>query len=568
MTPILSRLFSRMLATLFIGLLLSPLTLSAQANPAPKVAAAELVEPELEINPLVTEADELRKLIDIKVSETQQLLKEQSQTTAEDYDAYGRRIASRQLAILDEMDNLCSNILEQEQQNLETAEIRKYAGKLLDAAGEKLIAYIDLVEASQESAADPMQKPGSHIPLDRLYQSLGKQITLRESLGMDVTRQKEDLSRRVITRAERLSGRIEISKESEQAITKKVSAEPTNKEHQLALLDIQEKVAKQAKSLSVTITIMNTLEMDSSAYQRLLIKSTGDITTGILDKGVVTGLFAEWFDEAQTTIRENGAVIIFKLFIFSLVIFIFKMLANIVGKLVERSVSTSSLQLSNLLQDMIISSASRIVLITGVLIALSQVGFSLGPLLAGLGVAGFIVGFALQDTLGNFASGMMILIYRPFDNGDLIETGGVLGTVASMNLVSTTLLTIDNQTMIIPNNKIWGDVIKNITNQRHRRVDMVFGIGYGDDIEKTEKVLHDIVTSHDKVLPLPETTIRLHKLNDSSVDFIVRPWVNTADYWDVYWDITREVKMRFDREGISIPFPQRDVHLYQESTNT
>ncbi|ARN73555.1 hypothetical protein BST96_05135 [Oceanicoccus sagamiensis] len=557
-----------MLATLFIGLLLSPLTLSAQANPAPKVAAAELVEPELEINPLVTEADELRKLIDIKVSETQQLLKEQSQTTAEDYDAYGRRIASRQLAILDEMDNLCSNILEQEQQNLETAEIRKYAGKLLDAAGEKLIAYIDLVEASQESAADPMQKPGSHIPLDRLYQSLGKQITLRESLGMDVTRQKEDLSRRVITRAERLSGRIEISKESEQAITKKVSAEPTNKEHQLALLDIQEKVAKQAKSLSVTITIMNTLEMDSSAYQRLLIKSTGDITTGILDKGVVTGLFAEWFDEAQTTIRENGAVIIFKLFIFSLVIFIFKMLANIVGKLVERSVSTSSLQLSNLLQDMIISSASRIVLITGVLIALSQVGFSLGPLLAGLGVAGFIVGFALQDTLGNFASGMMILIYRPFDNGDLIETGGVLGTVASMNLVSTTLLTIDNQTMIIPNNKIWGDVIKNITNQRHRRVDMVFGIGYGDDIEKTEKVLHDIVTSHDKVLPLPETTIRLHKLNDSSVDFIVRPWVNTADYWDVYWDITREVKMRFDREGISIPFPQRDVHLYQESTNT
>jgi len=197
-------------------------------------------------------------------------------------------------------------------------------------------------------------------------------------------------------------------------------------------------------------------------------------------------------------------------------------------------------------------------------VALSQLGIALGPLLAGLGIAGFIIGFALQEVLGNFAAGVMILVYRPYDVGDLIEAAGVSGKVDEMSMVSTTIMTIDNQTLVVPNGKIWGDVIKNVTAQRIRRVDMVFGVSYGDDIPKTEKVLADILREHPKVLADPEPVVRLHKLNDSSIDFVVRPWVLTDDYWEVYWDITREVKMRFDREGISIPFPQRDVHFYDE----
>jgi small conductance mechanosensitive channel len=199
-----------------------------------------------------------------------------------------------------------------------------------------------------------------------------------------------------------------------------------------------------------------------------------------------------------------------------------------------------------------------------VLIALSQLGIQLGPLLAGLGVAGFIIGFALQDTLSNFASGMMILIYRPFDVGDLIEAGGVTGKVSEMSLVSTTVLTVDNQKLVVPNNKIWGDVIRNVTSQQMRRIDMTFGIGYSDDIAHAERVLTEIVQDESRVLADPEPVIRLHSLGESSVDFVVRPWVRTADYWEVYWDITRKVKERFDAEGISIPFPQRDVHLIQQ----
>jgi small conductance mechanosensitive channel len=140
----------------------------------------------------------------------------------------------------------------------------------------------------------------------------------------------------------------------------------------------------------------------------------------------------------------------------------------------------------------------------------------------------------------------------------------VFGTVHDMSLVSTTILTIDHQTLIVPNAKIWGDVIKNVTAQDTRRVDMVFGIGYGDDIRQAERVLKSIIEAHDKVLKDPEPTVKLHELGDSSVNFVVRPWVKTDDYWDVFWDVTREVKLRFDSEGISIPFPQRDVHVYPE----
>ena len=156
---------------------------------------------------------------------------------------------------------------------------------------------------------------------------------------------------------------------------------------------------------------------------------------------------------------------------------------------------------------------------------------------------------------------MMILAYRPYDVGDLIEAGGVSGRVSHMSLVNTTILTFDNQTLVVPNGKIWGDVIKNLTYQKQRRVDMKFRISYADDPDHAERVLRQIVADHEKTLDDPGPLIKLHELNESSVDFIVRPWTKTADYWDVYWDITREVKRRFDAEGISIPVPQRDLHI-------
>jgi small conductance mechanosensitive channel len=160
----------------------------------------------------------------------------------------------------------------------------------------------------------------------------------------------------------------------------------------------------------------------------------------------------------------------------------------------------------------------------------------------------------------------MILIYRPYDVGDIIESGGVVGRVNNMSFVNTTIITFDNQSIIIPNSKIWNDVIKNVTSQTHRRVDMAFGIAYNDNIEKAETVLMQIMKDHDKILDEPEPIVKLHELGDSSVNFIVRPWVLKEDYWEVYWDVTRTVKLKFDEAGLSIPFPQRDVHLYSQGS--
>ncbi|HBP22662.1 MAG TPA: mechanosensitive ion channel family protein, partial [Planctomycetes bacterium] len=157
----------------------------------------------------------------------------------------------------------------------------------------------------------------------------------------------------------------------------------------------------------------------------------------------------------------------------------------------------------------------------------------------------------------NFASGVMILMYRPYDIGDFVQVAGVNGTVTAMSLVSTTLMTPDNQMVVVPNASIWGGIITNVTGSTRRRIDLVFGIGYDDDMAQAEALMREVVTAHPAVLSDPAPVIKVSELGDSSVNFICRPWVKTADYWDTKWDLTRQVKERFDAEGVSIPFPQR-----------
>ena len=321
-------------------------------------------------------------------------------------------------------------------------------------------------------------------------------------------------------------------------------------------------VSRLATGLTAILAMMDSVGMDTTSYQNQLLNATGQITTDVFEVGVFTDLLIGWGGTLWNVLIESGPGLIFKLILFFIIVFVFFKLAQLVQKLTVTALENSHIELSRLLKRMVVSIARNTVIVVGVLIALAQVGISLGPLLAGLGVVGFVVGFALQDTLSNFAAGLLILIYRPFDVEDIIDAGGVTGTVSHMSLVNTTILTFDNQTIVVPNNKIWGDVIKNVTAQTIRRVDMMFGIAYTDDVVKAENLLQQIVSSHKSVLNEPETMIRLHELGESSVNFIVRPWVNKDDYWETYWDITRSVKLRFDDEGISIPFPQTDVHIH------
>ncbi|MEZ9920478.1 mechanosensitive ion channel family protein [Vibrio breoganii] len=316
-------------------------------------------------------------------------------------------------------------------------------------------------------------------------------------------------------------------------------------------------------SMNNTVALMSDFGLDVTEYKQTLFAMTGDINADVLDVNVAFGLLSEWLDSFKDWALDNSPSLLVKLLVFLAILWVTRILSRLVANLVKKSVSHSKMDFSVLMQDFFISIVAKAVTFIGLLIALSQVGINLGPLLTGFGVAGVIIGFALQDTLSNFASGLMILIYRPFDVKDLVQVAGIQGNVSHMSLVSTTIRTLDNQTLVIPNNKIWGDVINNMTSERVRRVDMVFGIAYSDDFDFAKEIAIKVLENHDRVLKNPEMNVRVHTLNESSVDLIVRPWVRTDDYWDVYWDVTEEVKRQFDANGITIPFPQRDVHIFK-----
>jgi small conductance mechanosensitive channel len=295
---------------------------------------------------------------------------------------------------------------------------------------------------------------------------------------------------------------------------------------------------------------------------RQYINAVSGIKVDVSDAEAVWTTITGWL-----TSTEGGLRWARNLTLFVVTILVFVLISNMVAKALEKLLARTR-QASRLLGDFMVTTVRRLILAVGVIVGLAAMEVNIGPLLAVIGAAGFVIAFALQNSLGNFASGILILVFRPFDVGDVIEVAGVLGTVQSMNLLSINIRTPDNKSVIVANNQVWGGVITNVTGSDTRRVDLVFGIAYGDDIDHARRVLEELVSSHQKVLKSPEPVIRLHELGESSVNFICRPWVRTADYWDVYWDLTAAVKQRFDSEGISIPFPQRDVHLFQAAVES
>ena len=238
-------------------------------------------------------------------------------------------------------------------------------------------------------------------------------------------------------------------------------------------------------------------------------------------------------------------------------IWLAKKLKDWAGKLMEKH--GLDVMLASFLSNII-----HIIILAFVIIAaLGKLGIQTTSIIAVIGAAGLAVGLALQNSLSNFASGVMIIALRPFKVGDFVEAGGVSGIVEGIQIFSTQMRTGDNKLIIVPNGSITNSTITNYSAKETRRVDMVFGISYDDDIKKAKTVLQDLVNADERILGDPAPVIAVSELADNSVNIIVRPWVKTADYWNVYWDLTEAVKQRFDQEGLHIPYPQRDVHLHQ-----
>ncbi len=202
-----------------------------------------------------------------------------------------------------------------------------------------------------------------------------------------------------------------------------------------------------------------------------------------------------------------------------------------------------------------------------VIAMLSNLGIETTSLAAIIAAAGLAIGLALQGSLSNFAAGVMVILFRPFKIGDFIEAAGTSGTVKDISIFTTTLKTPDNKTIIVPNSNITSDNITNFSTEKQRRIDMVVGVSYNDDLQKVTKVLEKIVESDERILKDPAVTIAVSELADSSVNFVVRPWVASSDFWAVKFDLTQRIKETFDKEGISIPFPQQDVYMHSVNDN-
>ncbi|RXJ81437.1 mechanosensitive ion channel family protein [Arcobacter sp. F2176] len=236
-----------------------------------------------------------------------------------------------------------------------------------------------------------------------------------------------------------------------------------------------------------------------------------------------------------------------------------KKITEVVAKILRRNPKLDA-TLINFFDDIIY----YVLLVVVVLTALEQIGVESTSFLAIIGAAGLAVGLALKDSLSNFASGVMIIFFKPFKIGDYVTAGGVSGTITEVHLFNTEFTTPDNQRVLVPNGAITAGSITNVNAHPKRRVDLVIGVGYGDNLKIVKDIITKIIESNEKVLKDEAITVAVSELGDSSVNFVVRVWVSTPDFWAVKWALIEEIKNTFDKEGISIPFPQRDVHIINE----
>jgi len=514
-------------------------TATTISDPQVPVNDLELLLKPLTKNELIVEAEAWLQLLKNKVS---QISKAEIQMRQK-----SREIDQKE----EEIEKKIEQLEETEKQTTEKVEVAAKAEK-------EIQEKVEAIDKTKSEIEEITTKTQAELET--------KQEEERSSLEQDLQKKTDE----VAEAQQKAKDTVNEISQADMELTEKVKkigeaeVELHSKVKEQLLVNITKLREEQSALINRFNVVLKALKVkggDVEEYEKYVtaVSGLGVDMESVKDVGALRIMIMGWLKSS-----EGGMKWLKNIIFFLLTMLAFYILACFLGNLTMKTVSRSK-KFSDLLKHFFVSAVRKAVMIIGIIVALSMLEVQIAPFIAGLGVAGFVLGFALQGTLSNFASGLMILIYRPYDVGHIIEAAGTKGKVDSMNLVSTTIKTFDNQIVIVPNGEIWGGVITNVTGSETRRVDMTFGISYTDDIAKAVKILEDIVSKHELVLKDPEPVIKLHELGDSSVNFVCRPWAKTADYWTVYWDVTRAVKERFDAEGVSIPFPQRDVHIYQTS---
>jgi len=565
------------LVTSFVAF--APVPGSGAAGAGPAAGSQTAATPSSDENPLLAKQRDALSELERLGERRQELLTQLRQAQGDQREAVRLQVRDVDKDIRRILAALPDLVDQMRKENLDPAVVAKRASELSVAEARLIRADIDALQAEvaklqkSDEKLDPSELGArkdriakQFATLDALLDDLFDNAQRAQRLGAQSTEDLAYLDKLIEARATAAAGEIKLAVEQLGSLNDQLGKAAASDKEKLQAQIGALQTAKDGAVASLTklVALMKKRELDATAYSELLIRTTGQISTETLSADVARSFLEHQLADFQNWLRESGPSIGFRILVVLGILLAFVLLARLVRVIVRKAVGRSSLGASKLMQRFAVRMSGGFVMLVGLFVVLSQFNIDVGHMLAGLGIAGFIVGFALQDVLANFASGIMILAYRPYDVGDWIEVPDAFGQVKHMNMASTTILTGDNQKLLVPNKKIWGSTIRNITSETTRRVDLTFGIGYSDDMALAERILHEVVEADERVLKTPaEPLIRMTELGESSVNFILRAWCRIEDYWELRWHITRRVKERFDEEGVTIPFPQRDVHLYQ-----
>jgi len=388
-------------------------------------------------------------------------------------------------------------------------------------------------------------------------------ITAAEETGVDVEHEWEQLDEHLVQRAEQQVGRLQIAVADRDRVEARVRTLKRTSAPESEITDVQRyqsavqsRVDAIAASLGVTNGLLRGRGFDTVAYREILIRTTGEVTGDVLDPQVLLRLVHDLATDAWNWIRDNTATILARILIVVGFVIFFRLLFRL-GWWLARTLHL--VRGSRLIADTLGRSLRPVATLLGFMTGLSVIGVETTTLLAGLGVASVVVGFALQDSLSNLFAGIAILAMRPYDVDDVVEAGGVVGRVREMGLWNTTIVTFDARRLLVPNKSVWGMNIENRSAEPIRRVEAIARIGYDDDLQKVIGVFYDMLQSDERVLDEPAPVVFASSLAESWIEVKLWPWVKNADWWSLTSDLPRLVSLRLDEEGISVPYPRREI---------
>lgn len=390
-----------------------------------------------------------------------------------------------------------------------------------------------------------------HTLIFEYMSGLGALLRVREQLGLSVEEDRNAFEEFVTRNVERLHGQIRLDAQTLTELRRALRADPSNADTELALRAMDYKQTRSLANMAAWLDVLQEQGFDTAGHRALLIQQQGRLGAEILQRDVFASIWREQTERLWRNVARNGPNLLLRVFTFLAVLLLAWMVAHVIRRLLEAIMNTSFVRLSQLMQDRLLTLSFGITFLAGAVLALTTIGWSVMPMLAGLGVAGLVIGFALQDSLKSFVAGWMILLYHAYDVGDYVQVSGAEGRVRKMTLNSTKIATPDNTIKLVPNRKIWDETIVNLTASRARRIELEIACGPDNDLDAVEKSLYEFLSEHPQILKKPKPEVFLARVGSSERAFIIRPWVRTENYWSIQHSLLKDIHKRLERDGIT-----------------